>query len=164
MASFGTGLYSGGCMPFELAGSNGTGNCLLLDGARDRCAPSRRLSAINRSIAAAALAAATILAPSPAFAQTTGLVAAYALNEGSGTTVADSSGNNNNGTITAATWTTSGQFGNALVFNGTSARVTITNSASLGLTSGMSLEAWVFPTGSLTSWLALLCTPVDHYY
>ena len=50
------------------------------------------------------------------------LVAAYAFNEGTGTTVNDSSGNGNNGTITNATWTTSGKYGDALVFNGTNAR------------------------------------------
>ena len=36
----------------------------------------------------------------------TGLVAAYGFNEGSGTTVTDSSGSNNTGTITGATWST----------------------------------------------------------
>ena len=57
------------------------------------------------------------------------LVAAYAFNEGTGTTVADSSGNGNNGTIANATWTTSGKYGDALVFNGTNARVNINDSA-----------------------------------
>src|SRR6185436_2065164 len=37
---------------------------------------------------------------------TGGLVAAYAFNEGTGTTVADVSGNNNNGTISGTTWST----------------------------------------------------------
>jgi len=45
-------------------------------------------------------------------------MAAYGFNEGSGTTVADVSGNNNTGTIGTATWTSAGKFGNALVFNG----------------------------------------------
>jgi len=100
----------------------------------------------------------------PARAQTPGLVAAYAFNEGSGTTVADISGNNNNGTITAATWTTAGKFGNALAFNGTSARVTVPNAASLQLTTGMTLEAWVFPTATLTGWQAIVDKTVDGYY
>jgi len=93
-----------------------------------------------------------------------GLVAAYAFNEGSGTTVADVSGNNNNGTIGAATWTTAGKFGSALMFNGTSAQVTVPNATSLQLTTGMTLEAWVFPTGSLASWRAVLDKNVDGYY
>ena len=49
------------------------------------------------------------------------LVAAYGFNEGSGSTVADASGNGDTGTISNATWTTAGKYGNALVFNGTNA-------------------------------------------
>src|SRR5436309_8935849 len=121
-----------------------------------------------RSIAAAGFAVLATLTsltvPSPASAQTPGLVAAYAFNEGSGTTVADISGNDNNGTISAATWTTAGRFGNALVFNGTSARVTVPDAASLQLTTGMTLEAWVFPTATLTNWRAIVDKNVDGYY
>src|SRR3989441_1191891 len=121
-----------------------------------------------RSIAAAGFAVLATLTsltvPSPASAQTPGLVAAYAFNEGSGTTVADISGNDNNGTISAATWTTAGRFGNALVFNGTSARVTVPDAASLQLTTGMTLEAWVFPTATPTNWRAIVDKNVDGYY
>ncbi len=81
-----------------------------------------------------------------ALAASPGLVAAYAFDEGSGTTVTDASGNGNNGTITNATWSTSGKYGDALSFNGTNALVTIPNSASLQLSSGMTLEAWVNPS------------------
>jgi hypothetical protein len=78
----------------------------------------------------------------------TGLVAAYAFDETSGSTVADASGNNNTGTLgSTVTRTTEGRFGGALVFNGESF-VTIPNSGSLALTSGMTLEAWVLPTAS----------------
>ena len=73
-----------------------------------------------------------------------GLAAAYAFSEGSGTTTTDSSGNGNGGELTNATWTT-GKFGNALSFNGTSALVTVPDSPSLDLTTGMTLEAWVSP-------------------
>ena len=75
-----------------------------------------------------------------------GLVAAYGLNEGTGLTTSDASGNNNTGTIGAATWTTQGKFGNALSFNGTSAMVTVPDAPSLDLTTGMTLEAWAYPT------------------
>ncbi|MGA9363632.1 MAG: invasin domain 3-containing protein, partial [Bacteroidota bacterium] len=60
-----------------------------------------------------------------------GLVAAYAFDEGTGTTVADASGHGFTGTISGATWTTSGKFGSALVFNGTNAVVTIPNATLL---------------------------------
>ena len=63
-------------------------------------------------------------------------MAAYAFDEGSGTTVADASGNGNTGTIANATWATTGKYGKALPFNGTSARVTIPDAASLHLSTG----------------------------
>src|SRR5437867_4201103 len=43
-----------------------------------------------------------------------GPVAACGFREGSGTVVSDVSGNGNNGTISGATWTASGKYGNAL--------------------------------------------------
>ncbi len=80
-----------------------------------------------------------------------GLVAAYGFNEGAGTQVTDSSGFTNNGSIVGATWSTSGHTGSALSFNGTNASVSIPDSNSLDLTSGMTLEAWVRPTAG-TGW------------
>jgi hypothetical protein len=81
-----------------------------------------------------------------AAAATTGLVAAYSFNEGSGARVGDSSGNGNNGTGVNGVWTTTGKFGGSLLFNGTDARVTVPDSASLDLTNGMTIEAWIRPT------------------
>ena len=91
------------------------------------------------------------------YAQTSpaGLVASYGFIEGSGSTTADTSGNSNTGTISAATWTTSGKYGNALSFNGTSSRVNINDASSLDLSTGMTLEAWVYPTSS-TGWRTVL--------
>ena len=81
---------------------------------------------------------------------TGGPVAAYGFDEGSGTTVADLSGNDNTGTLHGAVdWTSEGKFGNALVFHG-SGFVTVASSATLDLTSGMTLEAWVYPTAMST--------------
>ena len=82
-------------------------------------------------------------APQPG---TGGLVAAYAFDENNGTSTMDASGQGNTGAISNATWTTSGKFGNALSFNGTNAWVTIPDAASLDLTTGMTLEAWIYPT------------------
>ena len=96
--------------------------------------------------------------------QPPGLVAAYNFDEGSGTTVSDSSSNNNNGVISGATWSTSGKYGNALAFNGTSALVTISNSASLRLTNAMTLEAWVFPTTVTPAWRDVIYKGNDNYY
>ena len=95
---------------------------------------------------------------------TPGLVAAYAFNEGSGTVVHDVSGNGNNGSISGATWTTSGKYGHALSFNGTNARVNINNATSLQLRSGMTLEAWVYPTAVNSTWRDVIYKGNDNYY
>ncbi|HET7208804.1 MAG TPA: LamG-like jellyroll fold domain-containing protein, partial [Terriglobales bacterium] len=97
-------------------------------------------------------------------AASTGLVAAYAFNEGSGTIVTDSSGNGNNGSISGATWTTAGKFGGALSFNGTSSRVIINDSASLHLSTGMTLEAWVAPSSVPTNWQDVVYKENDIYF
>jgi hypothetical protein len=91
-------------------------------------------------------------------------VAAYGFDEGSGTVVNDASGNGNNGMISGATWTTSGRYGNALTFNGTSALVTINNAPSLQLTSGMTLEAWVYPTTVNSAWRDVIYKADDNYF
>ena len=70
-------------------------------------------------------------------------MAGYAFSEASGTTTADASGNNNTGTLNGATRTTAGQFGSALVFNGTSAFVNLGNPATLQLTGSMTVSAWI---------------------
>ena len=93
-----------------------------------------------------------------------GLVAALAFNEGAGATAGDASGNGNSGTIGTAAWTTQGRFGSALSFNGTSARVTVADSASLRLTSAMTLEAWVNPTTVTNAWRDVLVKGNDDYY
>ena len=81
-----------------------------------------------------------------------GLVAAYGFNEAGGVLqVTDASGQGNTGTISGATRTLAGKFGGALSFNGTSAWVTVADAASLDLSTGMTIEAWVQPS-SVTGW------------
>lgn len=84
-----------------------------------------------------------------------GLVGAWGFDEASGSTTADSSGKGNAGTIANATRTTAGKFGGALTFNGTDAWVTVDDSASLDLTTGMTVEGWVNPSALSGSWRAL---------
>jgi len=74
------------------------------------------------------------------------------------------SGNGNNGSISGATWTTSGKYGDALSFNGTNARVNINNATSLQLRSGMTLEAWVYPTSVSSAWRDVIYKGNDNYY
>jgi hypothetical protein len=74
----------------------------------------------NLLIATAALAVLGFsICPSLAVAQTPGMVAAYAFNEGAGPTVTDASGNNNTGSLgSGVSRTPEGKFGSALAFNG----------------------------------------------
>src|SRR6185437_12272294 len=122
---------------------------------------------IGRISCAAAVAAAVVgtgfVAAQPAMAAT-GLVAAYGFDEGTGTTVTDASGNGNTGTITNATWAATGKFGKALQFNGTSARVNVPNAASLQLSTGMTLEAWVNPSAVSSAWRDVIYKGNDNYY
>ena len=106
---------------------------------------------LHRIAVAAALSASVILAIAldwsvgtrPAQASAAGLVAGYAFSEASGTLTADVSGNNNTGTLSGAARTAAGQFGSALVFNGTSAFVDLGNPAALQLTGSMTISAWI---------------------
>ena len=93
--------------------------------------------------------------PPPPPPPASGLVAAYSFDEGTGATVADSSGGGNTGLIAGAAWTSQGRFGAALVFDGSNDWVAIADSASLDLTSGLTLEAWVFPT-AITGWRTVI--------
>jgi hypothetical protein len=77
-------------------------------------------------------------------------VAAYAFENGSGTTLTDVTGKGHTGTIREATWTT-GKYGKALTFDGVNDWVTINDAADLHLNAAMTLEAWVYPTAN-TSW------------
>lgn len=73
------------------------------------------------------------------------LVAAYGMDEGDGTLIADASGKGNVGTSADTFWS-EGKFGKALTFNGTSSWVTVGDSSSLRLTAGMTVEAWINPS------------------
>jgi len=100
----------------------------------------------------------------PADGQSAALVAAFGFNEISGTTAIDLSGNGNNGIISGATRTTSGMYGGALIFSGTNAVVTISNSASLDLTTGMTVEAWVDPSVVNNAWRDVIYKGKDNYF
>jgi chitodextrinase len=93
-----------------------------------------------------------------------GLVGAWAFNEGAGGTAADSSGLGNQGTVLGASWSTQGRYGGALSFNGTSSLVQVADSASLDLTTGMTLSAWVMPTVSQSGWRTILQKQTDAYF
>jgi chitodextrinase len=101
--------------------------------------PTRR----KRKLLTTAFCLVALAAPAAAHADppTPGLVAAYSFDEGSGSVVADASGNGHVGTVSGATWA-GGRYGHALSFNGTNASVLL---GSLGTfyQGGFTLEAWV---------------------
>ena len=75
-----------------------------------------------------------------------GLVADWHFDEGVGTSTADSSGNNNTGTlVNAPTWVLPGRIGSAaLAFDATNQQyVTVANAGSLNPSSAITLAAWV---------------------
>jgi VCBS repeat-containing protein len=72
------------------------------------------------------------------------LRAAYAFQEGLGTTTADASGNLNAGTLTnGPVWTTQGKYGNAITFDGVNDFVSVPDNATLDLGATGTLEGWV---------------------
>ena len=71
-----------------------------------------------------------------------GLVAAYAFEELSGTSSADSSGTGNTGTISGATPTTAGKNGNALEYDGVNDVVNVPDAASLDLGTTGTIMGW----------------------
>jgi fibronectin type 3 domain-containing protein len=92
-----------------------------------------------------------------------GLVGGWAFSEGTGSTAADASGNGNAGTITNATWSTQGRYGNALSFNGTNSSVRVASSMSLNLATAMTLSAWVRPSASQNGWRTIVQRQPDTY-
>jgi alpha-tubulin suppressor-like RCC1 family protein len=72
------------------------------------------------------------------------LVGWWKLDDGAGTSAADSSGAGNTGTlVNTPTWTTSGMNNGALTFNGTTQWVNVPEAASLQLSGSWTVSAWV---------------------
>ncbi len=84
----------------------------------------------------------TGLAIDPIEDNETGLVALWHMNEGTGSTISDSSGNGNTGTINGATWV-DGKFGKALSFDGVDDYVDAGNDASVKVTEDLTISFWV---------------------
>jgi concanavalin A-like lectin/glucanase superfamily protein/HYDIN/CFA65/VesB family protein/fibronectin type III domain protein/Big-like domain-containing protein len=100
-------------------------------------------AAVNLSPYSNGASATTLTSPPPPPPPSQGLVAAYAFGEGTGPVTGDGSGNVNQASISGATWTTQGKFGNALSFDGTSSFVSVPDAATLDLGATGTMEAWV---------------------
>ena len=81
-------------------------------------------------------------------ASISGFAAAYSFDEGSGSTVADTSGNGDTGKIQGSTWSTTAKYGKAISFNGTSSYIDLGNPASLQSKGSMTWSAWICATGN----------------
>src|SRR3989339_510780 len=74
------------------------------------------------------------------------LAGEWHLEENIGTTASDTSGNNNNGTLTNSPQWVTGITGNALQFNGINNYVSVANSASLDIKDALTISVWAYPT------------------
>src|SRR5262249_6037260 len=64
---------------------------------------------------------------------------------GTGTSTADSSGNNNTGTLSSGVTWTAGKLGNAVSFNG-AGKISAPDNSTLDLSSSFTLSAWIKPS------------------
>lgn len=71
------------------------------------------------------------------------VVGNWTLDQGTGGYANDTSGFNNNGTITGATWTSDNVSGTALIFDGSGDYVTVPANDSLNATTGFTMATWV---------------------
>ncbi len=76
-----------------------------------------------------------------------GLVAGYRFSEGTGSTTADISGNNNTGALSGSPLWEAGKYGGGLTFQGANF-VNIGNGSTLQLTGSMTLTAWIKVTAN----------------
>src|SRR3954447_762961 len=86
-----------------------------------------------------------------------GIVAAYSFDQTSGSVLADMSGNGHDGTISGATWTSSGRYGGALSFDGTNASVDLGQLGTFYKT-GFTYEAWIDKTTATKNDVAVVGT------
>jgi hypothetical protein len=75
----------------------------------------------------------------------TGLVLAYTFDEGAGSTVEDSSGNSNSGTLFNCAWTSRGKYGNALLFDTRERYVSAPASGLPAMNSPQTVAFWYYP-------------------
>jgi|CXWL01.1.fsa_nt_gi parallel beta-helix repeat protein len=93
----------------------------------------------------------------------TGPVGWWKLDENTGLSAADGSGNGNNGTLTNGPVWTAGRMGSGLAFDGTNDSVTIPHSPSLALAGAFSMAAWVNPVASTTSFKSVMVKNSTHF-
>ncbi|MGI6607121.1 MAG: LamG-like jellyroll fold domain-containing protein, partial [Peptococcia bacterium] len=86
-------------------------------------------------------------------------VGQWSFDEGAGTTAADTSGNDNHGTIAGPTWT-NGVVGKALSFSGNGC-VEVPHHASLNPRNALTIEAWINPSTNM-NWRKVISKSVGN--
>lgn len=124
----------------------------------ETCVPVRDPSPAPAPAPAPALAPAPAPPPTPARAPASRgrIVGAWNFNEMTGTRTRDKSGLRNHGTIFGATRVARGKFGRAVSFDGINDYISISDSSSLDLGRGMTIEAWVYAKSVRASRLILM--------
>jgi hypothetical protein len=146
----GVPTFSGGAAPAAWDGFRLTGDSLGAGSASDGA--DRGAEIARAPDAAEPRGAAPPTAPRRA--EPPGLVAAYGFDERHGRRVRDESGRGNGGRVRGARRTKVARSGRALAFDGHGDVVTVPDASSLDLGTGMTLEAWVRPTGRRPAWAA----------
>ncbi|MBX3047703.1 MAG: LamG domain-containing protein [Anaerolineales bacterium] len=103
--------------------------------------------------------------PSATATPTANLLARWSFDEGSGSTAGDTHGaQNNNGTISGATWTDYGLSGKALLFDGSNDYVSVADSADLKPANGFSVGGWIYPlsVGGSVKTIVIKSTAQDY--
>ena len=92
-----------------------------------------------------------------------GLVAAYGFEEADGDKILDASRQGNSGLLDGAV-RVAGRFGNALKYDGRGAQVIISPTRALNLSSGFTIQAWISPEPSASTWPTVIQKEKDLYF
>lgn len=118
----------------------------ISNGSHTLTAVARDAAGLTSTSSSISVSVNNVVVPSPPTTVT--LIAAYAFNEGSGSTSVDISGKNHVATLSSTTWNNTGKYGNSLNFNGINSYASIADANDLDFTTGITLEAWIYPTGT----------------
>ena len=141
-------LPSGGTITVNLSGVSGTFNVSWFDprnGGFTAGSPATVVGGASRSFTAPAGSNDWVLRLSQTTVPLSGPVGQWNLDETSGTSAADASGNGNTGTLVNGPVWTAGLNGNALDLDGVNDYVNVTSSGTVNLTKNLTLAAWIRP-------------------
>jgi hypothetical protein len=131
---------------------------------------SHTLTAIARDASGNTKSSSVTVTVSNAAAPATGLLSHLALDEGTGTTATDSSGNGNSGALqNGATWTT-GKSGSALNFDGVNDTLYIGNWGGLtSITNRVTIATWIYRNAAQSGHVSVAARQIgttydDHFY